>query len=183
MTVRKTAIRLSLLAAAAAMPIVASAETTTLDTRVYFVKPIVLAKGADLDFGYLNQNGAVSDVWNVPTNGGAATTGTGTAGFNISDGARQPGSITMDTDTALDIQVTVSDVTGTNYTIGTWVCEYAGATADVACTTGTPMTISSGSLNTGVQNLYIGGTLTVTGALTAGDDLITDSATVTVNYL
>ena len=138
--------------------------------RVEFVAPITIAETANLEFGLLDTGMLLNETVVIAPGGGV----TDAAGRVV--GGSQTAA-TFDTQApaskAITIQVT-SPGNGTNYTLGTWTCDYNGGTIG-DCLAGILETSVGGA---GIV-VRVGVTLTGAGGAPAGVDDGSFSLTIT----
>lgn len=139
--------------------------------QVSFVNPITIAEVTALQFGLLDANLALADIV-VITPGGGVTD----AASRVLGGTQSPAELTVTATAGQAITIDVAQVSaGAGYTLGTYMCNYAGGT-DTACDGG-----GYGETSVASAPLFVGVTLTGDGS--AGPGAADGAITVTVSYL
>ena len=148
-----------------------AANPEQVPVEVEFVSPITIAEIASLRFGLLDVNLA-----NLETVIIAPDDSVTDASSRVLGGTQGAADLTVTATTAQSITILVDNVSAaTGYTLGTWMCNYAGAGSDSACDGAGYSETSAAS-----ASLLIGVTLTGNGSAVVGADNSTFD--VTINY-
>ena len=150
----------------------AYATVEQVPVEVTFVAAIGIAENETLQVGLLDVAMALNDTVTINTDDSFIDSAS-----NVVGGNQRAALLTITATGSTGITITAGNVLGaTHYTLGTWLCSYAGG-ADTACTTGTPYNLTSDV--SGSATLDIGVILTGLGTAVAGNDDSTFDVTVT----
>ena len=164
------AITFGAVSAALIVPAALAANPESVVVEAEFVAPITLTENNPLQFGLLDVNLALSETVVIGTNDVPVD-----AGSNILGGAQAAADLTVGATATEAITILVSNiVSGTGYSLGSFMCRYNGG-VDAACD-------GAGASQTSVATaaLEIGATMTGDGLAVVG--LANGSFDVTVSY-
>jgi len=145
------------------------AEVEQVTAEVEFVTPVSIGENASLRFGLLDVNLAnLETIVIAPDN-----TVTDASG-RVAGGTQGAADLTITATGSQGITISVGNPSvATGYTLGTWMCSYAGGT-DTDCSSG----YNQASAGDGTATLLVGVTLTGNGSAALGDDDSTFDVTV-----
>jgi hypothetical protein len=171
----KLALIASFVMVAAAVSAPSLADTITAGATANVMVPIKIVKAADLAFGKFAVDSGAGGTVTVSTSG--ARTGSGVFMPSADTTAAARFTITGETDASFSIDLGGPSITlnkGPDSMLLTYASDLTGGNAVSGLT-------ATGTLTSGTQTLYVGGTLTVSGTQVAGAYIGTVSATVAYN--
>jgi hypothetical protein len=149
-----------------------AANPEQVPVEVEWVAPVAIAEDNPLQFGMLDIATAAGQTVTINTDDSYSELTANT----VVGGTQAAAEITITVPDGTGISILVDNVAAaTFYTLGTWMCSYAGAVA-VACDSAYPI-VSSGSSSSG-DTVEIGATLTTVGGASVSVDDTTFDVTV-----
>jgi hypothetical protein len=171
----KLALIASFAMVAAAVSAPSLADTTTASASAKVMVPITIAKTADLAFGKFAVNGAAGGTVTVSTSGVRSGSGVYIPAADTTTAARFTITGEANASFSIDLGGPSTTLTGGG---GSMTLTYASDLTGGNTTSGLA---TIGTLTSGTQILYVGGTLAVSGTQVAADYTGTVSATVLYN--
>ncbi len=147
------------------------AAVEQVPVEVEYITPVSIAENSTMKFGLLDVAMVAGETLTIAPD----STVTGDTA-RIVGGVQAAAQLTITATASTPIRIIADNPSnGVYYTLDTWVCKYV-ASADTACTTGTPFDVTSDASGTGI--LLVGVKLTAVGVPVVGPDNSTFDVTV-----